>query len=274
MLSFAKFDKFVPYEQGMSWSTEPSCPETHIPSSAYLHVSSNGNFTVRASISISKTKAKFTWNINKLHCKVFKMFNVNNSNYHLINGLWAVSLPKSYVSFKILTNSRMDASFYCPLWRLHLLSQPPQSTSLCTFTKKYFILASLVLPQNLATLRNHLVHPADPVSPAYSASFLQLMSTIFYKTSKYHSVSCKEMENVYFFFMHIWNISLAGSNTMIAWVLFRLPKFMWVVCTPSLHLGSPGLKSSQLQSSSQFFSPPPTSCMTIYVVVISFLNKL
>jgi len=59
---------------------------------------SNGNFTVRASISISKIRAKFTWNINKLHCSVVKMFTVNNINYHLINRLWAVSLPKRAMS--------------------------------------------------------------------------------------------------------------------------------------------------------------------------------
>jgi hypothetical protein len=102
MVSFAKFDKFVPYEQGMSWSIEPGSLETYIPCSAYLHVSfrdtANGNFTLKACISISKIRPKFMCNINKLHCKVVKMFTVNNRNYHLINELWAVSLPKRAVS--------------------------------------------------------------------------------------------------------------------------------------------------------------------------------
>jgi len=98
MLCFAKYAKFVPYEQRMSWSIKPCCPETYIPCGAYLHVSLNGNFSVRASISIPKMKAKFTWNINKLHCQVAKMFTVNNSNYHLITRLWSVSLPKRAMS--------------------------------------------------------------------------------------------------------------------------------------------------------------------------------
>jgi hypothetical protein len=55
------------------------------PCSQYSCVSfrdSNGNFTVRASIATSKIKAKFTWNINKLHCKVMiRMFTANNRNY-------------------------------------------------------------------------------------------------------------------------------------------------------------------------------------------------
>jgi hypothetical protein len=93
-------------------------------------------------------KAKFTWNINKLHCQVAKMFTVNNSNYHLINTLWAVSLPKRAMSHsKYWQIQGWMQVFYCPLWTLHLLSQPPQSNPLCIFTKKYFILASLVLPQ-------------------------------------------------------------------------------------------------------------------------------
>jgi hypothetical protein len=150
--------------------------------------------------------------------------------------------------------------------KVTLAAPTPTINPLCTFTKKYFILASLVLPQNLATLRNHLVHPVDQISPGYSVSFLQLMSTIFHKTSTYHSVSCKEMENVYFFLMHIWNISLAGSNTT-AWVLFRLPKFMWVVSTWKV-LGSvlPNFKVPPNFS----VHLPIHACM----VVISFPNKL
>jgi hypothetical protein len=89
-----------------------------VPCSRHSHISfrdtSNGNSTVRASIAISKIKAKFTYNINKLHYKVVKMFTANNSNCHLME--WAVSLAKKAlrVSFKILTYSRLDYSFSCP----------------------------------------------------------------------------------------------------------------------------------------------------------------
>lgn len=71
---------------------------------------------MRASIATSKIKAKFTQNINKLDGTGVKMFTANNSNYHLIE--WAVvclTAKESYVSFKILTYSRMDACFNCPL---------------------------------------------------------------------------------------------------------------------------------------------------------------
>jgi hypothetical protein len=161
-----------------------------------------------------------------------------------------------------------ECKFFCPFWRLHLPFQPPQSTYLCTFTKKYIILASLVLPPNLATLRNHLVHPVDQISSGYSVSFLQVTSTIIHQTSTYHSVSRKEMENVYFF---------VCTSEIFLWLNQKHNDYMGLIqtakihvsgYTPSLQLGSPGL------SSSQFFSPPPTSSMTIYVVVTSFLNKL
>jgi hypothetical protein len=105
----------------------------YIPCSEYLHVSfrdtSNGNFTLRASISISKIRAKFTWNINKLYCKVVKMFTVNNNNYHLTNGLWAVSLPKGAMSQCLIQNTdtfKDGCKFLLPFVKVTLAVPTPK----------------------------------------------------------------------------------------------------------------------------------------------------
>jgi len=120
-----------------------------------------------------------------------------------------------------------ECKFFCPFWRLYLPFQPPQSTYLCTFTKKYIILASLVLPPNMATLRNHLVHPVDQISSGYSVSFLQVTSTIIHQTSTYHSVSRKEMENVYFF---------VCTSEIFLWLDQKHNDYMGLIQTAKIHV--------------------------------------
>jgi len=101
------------------------------------------------------------------------MFTVNNSNYHLINGLWAVSLPKRAMSHSKYWQIRGWMQIFTILYEGYNCCPNPHNQPISIHLQRS---TSFLLPwfsPKIWSLRNHLVQPVDQISPGYSVTFFK-----------------------------------------------------------------------------------------------------